>query len=145
MSAIPCSVCRKRSPQKMASAYWAWFREDGERSAWKLRYCLGCATTRLALLSASGSMAEAEDASNCLGCGTEVDQVEGALTFCTLFLPGKEPMEYALLLCPACAVKSRAPLIEDGRRLPNREEKVRGPSPSTLAWDNLGLSPSAPI
>lgn len=144
MSGLPCSMCRRRKPsEKYASAYWAWFREDGERSAWKLLYCFECAPASLALLSADGSMGETGDASTCLGCGVELTLDETALLFCTLFLPGKERMEYALALCPACAAKSRQPLIENGRRLPNREEKVRGPSPSTSVWDSLGLSPNA--
>lgn len=61
--------------------------------------------------------------------------------YLTLYLPGKEPMEYALQLDGACAARLRIPITESGERLPDRGGVVRGPSPSTSAWDALGLAP----
>lgn len=62
--------------------------------------------------------------------------------YLTLYLPGKEPMEYALQLDGACAAKLRIPITTKGERLPDRGGLVRGPSPSASAWDALGLAPS---
>jgi len=62
--------------------------------------------------------------------------------YATLYLPGKEPREYAVQLCGACAAKLRIPIFDRGERLPDRSGVVRGPSPSlTSAWDALGLVP----
>jgi hypothetical protein len=72
------------------------------------------------------------------GAGTSTDQDP---MYLTLYLPGKEPMEYALMLDSACAVRLRSPITTQGQRLPDRGGVVRGPSPSTSAWDQLGLTP----
>lgn len=140
--ALKCSMCRhKRLGEKLSSAYWAWFRSDGERVAWKLRYCLGCAQESLPLVGAAFRAAEqSEDVSSCLSCGTDTSQDLDPI-YCTLYLPGKEPMELELALCGACAAKSRIPITDNGERLPDRQGSMRGPSSSVTAWDALGLSP----
>lgn len=142
MSVYPCSVCRSRRPGKLASAYWAWFNADGARSAWKLRYCHVCAPEALSIvLAASRSSAEMPDVFACVSCGASAETDSDPM-YLTLYLPGKEPMEYALQLDAACAARLRIPITEGGERLPDRGGVVRGPSPSTSAWDALGLSPS---
>lgn len=142
MSVYPCSVCRQRKPGKLASAYWAWFLPDGERSAWKLRYCPGCAQAALlALLQRLKELGEISDVFACVVCGTNASEDSDPI-YLTLYLPGKEPMEYALQLDGACAASLRAPILDRGERLADRGGVVRGPSPLTTAWDALGLAPS---
>jgi hypothetical protein len=141
MSVYPCSVCRGRKPGKLASAYWAWFLADGSRSAWKVRYCHACAAENLsALFSRLREMDGTSDVFACLSCGANASEDSDPI-YLTLYLPGKEPEEIALQLDGACAAKLRIPITTHGERLPDRGGVVRGPSPSTSAWDALGLAP----
>jgi hypothetical protein len=141
MSVFPCSSCRQRRPGKLATAYWAWFNADQMRSAWKLRYCLGCATDALSIiLRASQATDGALDVFACVSCGADAKEDSDPI-YCTLYLPGKEPAEYALQLDAACAAKLRIPITSNGERLPDRGGVVGGPPSSTAAWDALGLAP----
>jgi len=141
MSVFPCSVCKQRKPGKLASAYWAWFLADGERSAWKLRYCPGCAVDNLsAPLNALREMGETSEVFGCVSCGADASTDSDPI-YLTLYLPGKEPMEYALQLDGACAAKLRIPITTLGERLQDRGGVVRGPSPLASTWDALGLAP----
>lgn len=141
MSVVPCSVCKQRKPGKLATAYWAWYLTDGGRSAWKTRYCPACAQEQLlALLTRLRGAGEDSSNSACVSCSADTKGDEDPV-YLTLFLPGREPEEYALLLDGACAAKLRSPLTQIGERLPDRGGVVRGPSPSTSAWDAMGLSP----
>jgi hypothetical protein len=139
--ALKCSVCRhKRMGEKLSSAYWAWFNAAGERTAWKMRYCLDCARMQLPVLSTAFSHAEeSDDVSACLACGSDTSEDLDPI-YCTLYLPGKEPMEFELPLDGACAAKLRIPITDHGERLPDRQGSMRGPSSSVTAWDALGLS-----
>jgi hypothetical protein len=142
VSVFPCSSCRQRKPGKLATAYWAWFLADGERSAWKVRYCPACAQeSLLALLTSLRELGESQDVFACISCGASASADSDPI-YLTLYLPGKEPMEYALQLDSACAAKLRIPVTTHGERLADRGGLVRGPSPSASAWDALGLSPS---
>lgn len=142
MSVFPCSVCRQRKPGKLASAYWAWFNADGGRSAWKLRYCPGCAADALSLLLNNSRNLELDSTVfACVSCSADASEDSDPI-YITLYLPGKEPMEYALQLDGACAAKLRTPITTLGERLPDRGGVVRGPSPLTSAWDALGLEPA---
>lgn len=142
MSIYPCSVCGGRKPGKLASAYWAWFVADGSRSAWKLRYCQGCAVEHLSgVLSKLRELGESSEVFACVSCGTDASKDSDPI-YLTLYLPGKEAEEYALQLCAACAAKLRSPLTTMGDRLTDRGGVVRGPSPTPTAWDLLGLRPA---
>lgn len=142
MSVYPCSVCRQRKPGKLATAYWAWFNADGNRSAWKLLYCPGCAQSVLpTLLNALLDQGEGTTVFSCVSCGADASE-DSDPCYLTLYVPGKEPMEYALQLDGACAARLRIPITNSGERLADRGGLVRGPSPSTSAWDALGLAPS---
>ena len=143
MSVYPCHMCKARKPGKLASGYWAWFLADGSRSAWRVRYCPECAAENLVgLLNALRQMGETSSVFACVSCGTDASQ-DSDPVYLTLYLPGKEPMEYALQLDGACAAKLRIPITTHGERLSDRGGLVRGPSPSlTSAWDALGLEPT---
>lgn len=137
LSVYPCSVCRQRKPGKLASAYWAWFQPDGGRSAWKMRYCPVCAAEHLTVLLAVSPSTETDSSIfACISCGTDAHEDSDPI-YCTLYLPGKEPMEYALQLDGACAAKLRIPITSQGERMPDRGGVVRGPSPSMSAWDTI--------
>ena len=141
MSVFPCSVCRSRRPGKLASAYWAWFNADGARSAWKVRYCPECAGESLSpLFSSLREMDGTSHVFACVSCGASAEEDSDPI-YLTLYLPGKEPVEYALQLDTACAAKLRIPITIHGDRLPDRGGVVRGPSLGTSAWDALGLAP----
>lgn len=141
VSVYPCSMCRQRRPGKLASAYWAWFNADGERSAWKVRYCPACAADGLStLFQTLRETAGTSDVFACVCCGASATHDSDPI-YLTLYLPGKEPEEIALQLDGACAAKLRIPITEHGDRLADRGGVVRGPSPSVSAWDALGLRP----
>jgi len=141
MSVYPCSVCRLRRPGKLASAYWAWFLADGARSAWKLRYCPACAPEALSIvLQASRLSEDNSSVFACVSCGADSSEDSDPM-YLTLYLPGKEPMEYALQLDGACAARLRIPITTQGDRLADRGGVVRGPSPLASTWDALGLAP----
>lgn len=92
------------------------------------------------LLEASQLNPENSSVFACVSCGADASE-DSDPVYCTLYLPKKEPMEYALQLDSACAAKLRIPITTRGERLPDRGGVVRGPSPDTSAWDRLGLSP----
>jgi hypothetical protein len=79
----------------------------------------------------------------CVSCGASASEDSDPI-YLTLYLPGKEPREYALQLDGACAARLRIPLTQNGKRLPDRGGVVRGPSPGLSAWDALGLDPLTP-
>lgn len=142
MSVYPCSICRQRRPGKLASAYWAWFLADGSRTAWKVRYCAGCAASELQmLLQQLRHAGETSEVFACVGCGSSAAEDSDPI-YLTLYLPGREPEELALQLDSACAAKLRIPITEHGDRLADRGGVVRGPSPTLTAWDALGLGPA---
>jgi len=142
MSLFPCSLCKLRKPGKLANAYWAWFNQDGSRSAWRVRLCLGCAPEHLATL-VSNSQLNPENSSvfACVSCGADASE-DSSPMYCTLYLPKQEPTEYAVQLDSACAVRLQAMISTNAERLPDRGGVVRGPSPDTSAWDAIGLSPT---
>lgn len=83
-------------------------------------------------------MGETSEVFACISCGTDASK-DSDPVYLTLYLPGKEPMEYALQLDGACAAKLRTPITQQGERLQDRGGLVRGPSPTTSVWDELGL------
>lgn len=142
MSVFPCSMCRQRRPGKLARAYWAWFLADGSRSAWSLRYCASCALESLnPWLERAYRPSEDQGIFACVSCGAGA-QTDSDPIYCTLYVPGREPMELALQLDAACAAKLRIPITSHGERLPDRGGLVRGPSPSASDWDAILTEPS---
>jgi len=141
VSVYPCSMCKQRKPGKLASAYWAWFLADESRSAWKVRYCPECAKESLVqLLQSLRDMGETDNVFACVSCGAD-SSTDSDPIYLTLYLPSKEPMEYALQLDAACAAKLRIPITQHGARLQDRGGVVRGPSPLTSTWDAMGFEP----
>lgn len=138
MSIRPCSMCRRRVPGKLCSAYWAWFTADGERVAWKQKLCQACLLSHFQVILRSASSASM-DGLMCPGCGgtseTDLDPV-----FLILYLPKSDPREFELNTDAACAAKIRVSIVDHGDRLENRELESRGPStPSNDPWAELEL------
>lgn len=143
MSRFPCSFCHGKVLGKIAVGYWAWFLADGSRSAWKVRYCVACASKNLRwLLSVAPSVSESTQVFTCISCGASIGEDSDPM-WLTLYVPGQEPREWEIQLDAACAAKLRGPLVSSGERLPDRNAQVRGPSSLTSAWDALGLDPPA--
>ncbi len=141
MSVYPCSACRQRRPGKLATAYWAWFDANGDRVAWKQRFCANCAQDHLqSLLLTLSSADSSSDVFACVSCGASA-ATDSDPVYLTLYVPGKEPTEVAIQLDAACAVAIRTRAMAGAERLADRGGLVRGPSPSTSAWDALGLAP----
>lgn len=139
VSVYPCSVCKARRPGKLASAYWAWFRADGVRTAYKVRYCQQCAYQYLVdILAKTRQLGDLEDVFACVSCGISAEGDSDPI-YLTLYLPGKEPEELALQLCGACAAKMRGPITDSGDHLEDRGGVVRGPSPNNSSWDALAI------
>lgn len=141
MSKYACSVCHGKVLGKIAVGYWAWFDAKGQRSAWKVRYCVECATKNLRFLFIlPPQVSESMDIFTCALCGAGI-QDDSDPVWLTLYVPGQEPREWELQLDGPCAVRIRAPLVSSGEKLADRSSQVRGPSSLTSAWDALGLAP----
>ncbi len=140
MSVFPCSKCGQRSPGKLATAYWAWFRADGERTAWKQRLCARCASLLLGLLLRHAAD-NSTSVSMCPACGgdsaTELDPC-----YLTLYVPTREPQEYALPTDASCAAHLRVEAQVGAEKLPDRGASMRGPS-SLPSADWGGLLPAS--
>jgi hypothetical protein len=138
MSRFPCSVCKGRVLGKMAVAYWAWFKADGERTAWKVRYCAECAAKHFSqLFQTLRSNSTATDLFICTLCGGR-NETDSDPVWLTLYVPGQQVRELEVNLDGACAAKLRGPLVSFGEQLENRELGSRRPSTVTSAWDALG-------
>lgn len=126
----------------MATAYWAWFNADGARAAWKQRFCASCAVDALQVLLSTLRNADLDsNVFACVSCGADASQ-DSDPVYLTLYVPGREPQEYALQLDAACAANIRTKAIAGAERLADRGGLVRGPSPLASTWDALGLAPT---
>lgn len=92
------------------------------------------------LLKSLLQLGESSEVFACISCGASAETDSDPM-YLTLFVPGKEQMEYALQLDAACAAKLRIPITTQGERLSDRGGLVRGPSPTSSTWDALGLAP----
>lgn len=139
MSVFPCSACGKRKPGKLASVYWAWFNADQQRSAWRQRLCADCYVKAIRQVIID-SIANPD---SCPICHAEQTREADPL-YATVYLPKREPEEYAFMTCDVDAAFLRAAAQAGAQKLADREVGVRGPSPSssTSAWDAIGLAPA---
>jgi hypothetical protein len=138
VSIKPCSVHGGRFSGKPASIYWAWFLADGERRAYRQRFCPGCLKNGpLPILRASLENEEA-----CPICHA-VPGRDADFVYATVYIPKQEPVEIALASCGADAVTLRVAAQVGAELMPDREAGMRGPSSSlTSAWDEIGLAPN---
>lgn len=136
-----CSFCCRPSREKLATAYWAWFNADGNRRAWKLRYCLADAQEHLAKLSAISSVTEeTSEIFACVSCGVSTVEDSDPI-YCTLYLPKRERADLDFQLCSACAARWRIPIVDNGELQADRNGstgKVSGLDP----WSAIGILPN---
>ena len=126
-----CAVCGTRNAGKLAAAYWAWFRADGVRSAWKQRLCVACAAKELSQLLAS-SQNSSSDMTMCPSCGADSsDDLDPV--FLTLYVPGQERSDLSLMTCAACAVHVRSTALVGAEKLEDRSDGSSKPS-AIDAW-----------
>ena len=130
MSGYPCSSCGQRVAGRIASAYVAWIKADGERIAYKLRLCFDCVRVNFTPLFTNMRKADPQSLSWCPVCEKETSPAELDPVYLTLYLPKDDPKEYAFQFHAACAARFRGPVASNGIRLADRGGRVRGPSPS---------------
>lgn len=138
MSFRPCALCEKRVPGKLASLYWAYWREDDVRSAWRQATCMACLTETFLplLLKCNG---DSMDGSTCLGCGGSL-ATDLVPVFLTLYLPKQEPREFEMAMCAACAAHLQVSMQRGAEKLPDRRGAASSPTPNAPdAWAALGL------
>ncbi len=144
MSLYPCSVCKKRTAEKLSSVTWAWNRIDGERVAWRQRLCVACFATRVLAMP----MLTPEQPLTCPGCGAgTADDMDPM--FCTAFVPGGGRLDFEWPTCAGCAVAMRQNGEDGGERLENRQGPFGGPGPGPRTdtgsvpghqtWAGLGI------
>jgi hypothetical protein len=118
MSVYPCAGCGQRVPGRLASIYSAWFLADGSRTAWKQRLCAPC--VRSSLRNMLASAADSTSAvTACPACGSESASDLDPI-YLTVYLPKRDPREFALTTCGPCAVRLRLSLQDRAERLPDR-------------------------
>lgn len=139
MSLFPCSACGVRSPGKLSSCTWAWFRADNVRVAYRQRLCLTCVATTIAPLEVSTR----EWSLNCPACGIDASDDMDPV-YLTMFAPGIGRIQLEFPLDPKCAVEVRnraqlgAVLLEDT----SSGGQEPGPQTNTPSgWAALGLAP----
>jgi hypothetical protein len=136
-----CSFCDRPKTGKLANAYWSWYLADGERVCWRLLYCPEHAAEHLFGSSSVLRMsAETSETFACLSCGGDVSQ-DSDPVWLTLFLPGKERMDFALQLDGACAARMRIPLTTTGRKQASRPQGSGGGAPRDDPWAAMGIAP----
>lgn len=142
MSLIPCDYCHKRVAEKLAQITTAWYRADGERTAYRQRLCTACFCANILPLDKPMDF----DALTCPACGISTDHDMDPV-YCTAYVPGSGRMQFEWPTCPSCAVTVRGRAQEGGTKLEDRQ-RVEGPapSPSTMTtresyWSALGIGP----
>lgn len=134
----PCSICAKRLPGKLATAYNAWFNANETRVAWKQRICADCLlATYVEVLQKCSE--DSTEPTTCIGCGGSlVDDLDPV--FMTLYLPKSEPKEFELAVCVPCADSLKATMQQGAEPLEDRSGRRQGPSTSPSdPFANLGI------
>lgn len=144
MSLIPCDYCHKRVAEKLAQVTTAWYRVDGERTAYRQRLCTACYCMNVLPLDKEIDF----DNLKCPACGISTEH-DMDPTYVTAYVPGAGKSQFEFPTCPACAVKVRVRSQEGGAKMVNRV-RVDGPEagPSTTTtresyWAAIGIVPRA--
>lgn len=135
MSVFPCGRCGQRVPGKLASVYWAWFDASGERQAWKELLCAPCVGTALRELLRKSQEAS-PNVAQCPACGSD-SSADMDPIYATVYMPKMEPLELQLVTDAACAAKLRIPIVDSGRKLPNRRENEGPQAPHANPWSEV--------
>jgi hypothetical protein len=145
MSLIPCDFCHRRVPEKLSSVTWAWYRVDGQRTAYRQRLCTACFCQNLLPLDKDADF----DDLRCPACGISVN-TDMDPCYATAFIPGSGRKQFELPTCAACAVPLRVRAQEGATHLED-SKPVEGPAtgPSTVTtresyWEAVGIIPREP-
>lgn len=118
-----CARGAHRVNGKMASLYWAWFRADGVRTAWKQTLCVDHA--REVFEDWRERLQEDSDnLSLCPQCGGDSAEDLDPI-YLTLYAPHQEATRFDLATCAPCAVGIRVLAQENAQRLADRQEATR--------------------
>jgi len=136
LSFFPCSICGQRERGKLASVYANWFDKDGDRSAWRQRYCVSCLTDLMATLK-NGTSQGCDGMTCCPMCGKDASQDLSGI-YLTIYPPRQPEREYALTTCGTCASTLQAHLQTAADRLGDRSVGAAAPTPSpNAAWSEV--------
>jgi hypothetical protein len=143
VSLIPCDVCRRRVPEKLCQATWAWYRLDGARVAYRQRLCTACFCSTVLPLDKE---LDYVNGLTCPVCGISTDE-DMDPCYCTAFIPGQGKFQLELATCASCAVTVRQRAQEGAAKL--EDQRVEGPGdsgPSTPTtresyWSAIGITP----
>lgn len=130
---IPCSGCGQREPGKLMQCTWAWYRADGERTAWRQRLCEDCAAASVLSLHAN----TLGNPSLCPGCHSSYDSDLDPV-YCTFYPPGMGKVQGEYPTCAACAVHIRTRAQQGAIKMEDRPlvSEGQGPSPQTK-WEEV--------
>jgi hypothetical protein len=126
VSVRPCSLHGKRIDGKLAALYSAWFRADGERTAWKQLLCAPCVREVISPLLAAVTE-NSSDVTACPACGKDSSEDLDPI-YLNLYLPKQDAKEFALTTCGSCAATLRIGLQQGATNLPNRDGQSRSDS-----------------
>jgi hypothetical protein len=133
-SRFRCAAGQHPGKERLASLYWAWFRTDRVRVAYKQRLCSDHARERLQGLL-SHITDDSPDLILCPACGTDASTDLDPI-FLTLYMPRAESRAFDLSTCSACAAKIRITALEGAERL---EDRANGTAAAVEAvndaWD----------
>jgi hypothetical protein len=140
VSLLPCSGCDKRVKGKLSTIYWAWFKADQTRSAYRQRLCADCFTAMVTQVAIRAG----EELVMCPVCGiATMDDMDPV--YADIFLPGQDKVRAEMALCAACAVGVRNNAMKGAEPLPDRGSEVGGPQPPNGspndAWAAVGIVP----
>lgn len=130
---VPCAGCSQLVKGKLATVYSAWFNTQGEREAWKQRFCAPCLMQAMDALKALASE-NLSDLIVCVSCGANSSESINAI-YLNVYLPKQEGREYALPMCDSCASSARELLQVNASKLPDRGNQSKGDDP----WSSITL------
>lgn len=139
--ASSCGYCQQKTRGPLASVYWAWFDQEHERVAFRVKYCSrhGAAVLH-PLFMAWLDRVNNDFGQLCLTCGELLEQ-EDATLWARVYLPGQEERDLSAEQCGSCLAKLTAEIIEHGEQLKNRSEFA--PARANDAWAAIGILPVA--
>jgi len=126
VSLIPCDYCGKRVPEKLAQTSWAWYRADGQRTAYRQRLCTTCFCTTVLPLDKPLDL----DELHCPACG-ESTQHDMDPVYATVYIPGSGKQQFEFPTCPACAAELRTRAQKGAVKLEDRPVGGPGSGPPT--------------
>lgn len=140
MVLVRCDNCHGRPQVKFNSLYLAWFNDEGERVARKLRLCDVCMVEHVTPYALP--VDPSEDL-RCPSCGINTEKDYRAV-YGTLFMPGYEQELVEIPFCDSCFTVFHEWASQRGVSLEDRRGAAIGPTthPSGLeVLRSMGIQP----